>query len=94
MFIFDDVRKTPISKILRENEKLLKFKELNANELKGICGNCLARDLCRGGCRLHAMMKYNGDFYAPDPECQNVYNLGKFPEYAMEDENKDCSYSE
>lgn len=93
MFIFDDVRKNPISKIWLENEKLKKFKELDPDKLKGICGNCLARKLCRGGCRLHSMMKYNGDFYAPDPECQNIYNLGKFPEYAMEDENKDCSYN-
>ena len=60
--------------------------------MKGICGNCLARNLCRGGCRLHALMKYNGDFYAPDPECQNIYNLGKFPKYAMEDEAKNCFY--
>lgn len=92
MFIFDDVKKTPISKIWKENEKLLKFKKFDVDKLKGICGNCLARSLCRGGCRLHAMMKYKGDFYAPDPECQNVYNLGKFPKYAMEDESKDCSY--
>ena len=94
MFIFDNVRKEAISKIWLENEKLKKFKELEVNKLKGICGNCLARSLCRGGCRLHSMMKYNGDFYAPDPECQNVYNLGKFPKYAMEDENKDCSYGD
>lgn len=92
MFIFDDVKNTPISKIWNENEKLLKFKELNVDKLNGVCGNCLARNLCRGGCRLHAMMKYKGDFHAPDPECQNVYNLGKFPKYAMEDESKDCSY--
>ena len=93
MFIFDNVRKNSISKIWEENKKLQKFKELNPNKLKGICGNCLARSLCRGGCRLHSMMKYNGDFYAPDPECQNVYNLGKFPNYAMEDETKDCTYN-
>ena len=93
MFIFDNVRENSVSKIWKENEKLKKFKELDSNKLKGICGNCLARSLCRGGCRLHSMMKYNGDFYAPDPECQNVYNLGKFPEYAMEDETKDCTYN-
>ena len=93
MFIFDDVRKNSISEIWQKNEKLRKFKELNPDKLKGICGNCLARSLCRGGCRLHSMMKYNGDFYAPDPECQNVYNLGRFPDYAMEDETKDCTYN-
>ncbi len=94
LFIFDDVKKTPISKIWLTNDKLKKFKKFDSNKLKGVCGNCLARSVCRGGCRLHSMMKYNGDLYAPDPECQNVYNLGKFPEYAMEDENKDCSYTE
>lgn len=94
LFIFDNVKKNPISKIWQGNPKLKEFKELNPDKLKGICGNCLARYLCRGGCRLHAMMKYNGDFYALDPECQNVYNLGKFPTYAMEDEQKDCTYEE
>ena len=44
------------------------------------------------GLRFFLGRKYDADFYAPDPECQNVYNLGKFPEYAMEDENKDCQY--
>lgn len=92
MFIFDDLKNNSISEIWLHNEKLKQYKELNPDKLKGICGNCLARSICRGGCRLHSMMKYNGDFYAPDPECQNVYNLGKFPDYAMEDEAKDCSY--
>lgn len=93
LFIFDNVKYNPISKIWKENKKLKQYKKLNPDKLKGICGNCLARNLCRGGCRLHALMKYDGDFYAPDPECQNVYNLGKFPKYAMENEDKDCSYN-
>lgn len=92
MFIFDNVKKTKVSDVWKENEKLKKFKSINPDELKGVCGNCLARNLCRGGCRLHAMTKYCGDFYAPDPECQNVYNINCFPEYALEDELKDCSY--
>lgn len=92
LFIFDNVKNNKVSYIWKTNEKLKKYKELNTDCLKGICGNCLARNLCRGGCRLHSLIKYDADFYAPDPECQNVYNLGKFPEYAMEDENKDCQY--
>ena len=93
LFIFDNVKNNSIAKIWKENKKLKKYKELNPDKLKGICGNCLARSICRGGCRLHALMKYNKDFYAPDPECQNVYNLGEFPKYAMEIEDKDCSYN-
>ena len=57
-----------------------------------MCGNCLARSLCRGGCRLHAMSKYLGDFYAPDPDCQKVYDIGMFPEYALDDVEKVCNY--
>ncbi len=91
-FIFDNVRNTKISEIWKTNEKLLKYKKMEEDKLKGICGNCLARNLCRGGCRLHALTKYNYDFYAPDPECQNVYDLGYFPKYALENENKDSSY--
>lgn len=92
MFIFDNVKKTKVSDVWNNNEKLKKFKSINPDELKGVCGNCLARSLCRGGCRLHAMTKYSGDFYAPDPECQNVYDINYFPEYALEDESKDSSY--
>jgi len=74
------------------NKKLLKFVNENPDDLKGVCGNCLARSLCRGGCRLHAMSKYLGDFYAPDPDCQKVYDIGMFPEYALDDVEKVCNY--
>ncbi len=92
MFQFDNIRNTTLEEVWNKNKKLLKFKNFDANKLKGICNNCLAREFCRGGCRLYAMSKYNGDFYAPGPQCQNVYEIGKFPEYAMEDPEKDCSY--
>ena len=93
MFQFDNVKNTNIIDIWNENEKFLKFKNFDTSKLKGICGNCLAKDFCRAGCRLHAMCKYNGDFYAPDPQCQNAYELGLFPKYAMEDDKKDCHYN-
>lgn len=92
MFIFDNVRDNNIIDIWNKNEKLSKFKNFDISKLKGICGNCLAKELCRGGCRFYSMCKYDGDFYAPNPQCQNVYELGEFPKYAMEDENKDCHY--
>lgn len=92
MFIFDNVKKNKISDIWMNNKQLLKYKSINPDELKGVCGNCLARNLCRGGCRLHALSKYNGDFYAPDPDCQKVYDINAFPEYALEKEEQDCKY--
>lgn len=94
MFIFDNVRNNKISDIWKYNEKLLKFVNANPDNLKGVCGNCLARNLCRGGCRLHAISKYLGDFEAPDPDCQKVYDIGFFPEYTLDDVDKDCSYEQ
>lgn len=38
------------------------------------------------------MSKYLGDFYAPDPDCQKVYDIGMFPEYALDDVEKVCNY--
>ena len=91
-FIFDNLKNSKISDVWKNNQKLLKFKCINPDDLKGVCGNCLARNLCRGGCRFYALTKYNGDFYAPDPDCQNVYDINYFPNYALEDEKIDSKY--
>ena len=90
-FLFGDLTKESISKIWSSNDVLNKFRNLNYDELLGICGNCLARKVCRGGCRLHAISKY-GDFLAPDPQCQVIYNLGKFPDHAIDRLLEDSTY--
>ncbi len=90
-FIFGDLTRTPLNEIWENNSVLAAFRNLDPDKLGGICGNCLARNLCKGACRLHAASKYN-DFYAPDPQCQTFYNLGVFPTHAMENEDLDCTY--
>lgn len=91
-FIFADLKETTLNKVWLHNEKLATFRNLNPDNLHGVCGNCLAREICRGGCRLHSIAKSKGDFLAPEPVCQTVYELGKFPEYALENEQTDCHY--
>lgn len=91
-FIFGNLEDCSLMDIWTKNSVLDKFRNLDVNKLQGICGNCLAREVCRGGCRLHAITRY-GDFFSPDPYCQTAYNLGKFPEYAMEEDNKNCSFA-
>lgn len=91
-FVFDNIKNNSIIDIWNNNEKLKKYKEFEANQLKGVCGNCEARELCRGGCRLYAITKYNYDFNAPDPDCQKVYEANEFPDYALENPNKNCKY--
>jgi radical SAM protein with 4Fe4S-binding SPASM domain len=91
-FVFGDLTKQTLESVWNGNSSLEAYRAINGQDLKGICGNCLAKDVCRGGCRVHAVSKY-GEMFAPSPQCQAVYELGDFPEYAMEDSELDCSYS-
>ncbi|MFZ5982577.1 MAG: SPASM domain-containing protein, partial [Patescibacteria group bacterium] len=90
-FIFGDLKKERLTAIWKENRLLGQFRSFDPDTLKGVCGNCLAREVCRGGCRLNAFSSY-GDFLAPDSQCQVVYNMGRFPEYALDDLEKNCSF--
>lgn len=90
-FYFGDLKTTSIKEIWKKSERLKEFRSIEPSNLLGVCGNCLANKICRGGCRVAAITKYN-DFLAPDPQCQEVYNLGKFPKYALKDSKKNCLY--
>jgi radical SAM protein with 4Fe4S-binding SPASM domain len=88
-FTTGDLTREPLADIWEHNEVLTKFRAMTGNELLGVCGNCQARNFCRGGCRVHAINKYGG-FFSPSPQCQAVYELGKFPDYALKDDTMDC----
>jgi radical SAM protein with 4Fe4S-binding SPASM domain len=90
-FVFGDLKETSLTEIWLNNERLKQFRTFDPDALKGVCGNCLARSVCRGGCRLSAFSNY-GEFLAPDSQCQVVYNMGKFPDYALEDPDRNCRY--
>ena len=83
IFTFGNLKTDKLSDIWKNSPKLKQFRDLDVNKLKGVCGKCLAREICRGGCRVHAISEYD-DFYAPDPQCQRIFEMGKFPEYALE----------
>lgn len=90
-FVFGDLKETSLTEIWTNNKRLKEFREFDPDTLKGVCGNCLARTVCRGGCRLNALSSY-GEFLAPDSQCQVVYNMGRFPDYALEEVDRDCHY--
>lgn len=91
-FGFGDLKEQSLTDIWQNSPRLRQFREFDPATLKGICGNCLARNVCRGGCRLNAYASF-GDFLAPDPQCQAVYELGRFPVHALEDDDWDCTYT-
>jgi radical SAM protein with 4Fe4S-binding SPASM domain len=60
-----NVRRTPLSEILKSSEILERLRRRDA--LKGKCGRCKYRDTC-GGCRALAYY-HHGDYLAEDPTC-------------------------
>lgn len=65
------------------NKKTInKIKNISSKELKGVCSICKFLDKCRGGCRAFAYMQ-TGDYYSPDPLCQEVFDLGLFPSTSL-----------
>lgn len=78
----DEIKQHPIFRMLNQS---------NRTNLKGICSNCHAARICGGFCRAMAFAEF-GDLLAPYPMCQAFYRVGKFPEYALIDPEKDCSF--
>lgn len=54
------------------------LRESLPRQLKGICGDCLFKFQCLGGCRANAYA-LNKDLYASYFLCQESYDLGLFP---------------
>jgi radical SAM protein with 4Fe4S-binding SPASM domain len=50
-----------------DSEILTKFRA-KKGELKGICGDCVNKDVCGGGCRIRALSQH-GDIWAEDSMC-------------------------
>ncbi len=67
------------------------LRDISNGKVKGVCGNCIFYAACRGVCRMSSYAHY-GETDAPYPLCQEVYNRGGFPNYALVDPHKDCRY--
>jgi radical SAM protein with 4Fe4S-binding SPASM domain len=75
-----------------EKSLLLKrLRDVAAGKVNGVCGNCIFYRVCRGWCRLSSYAHYDV-IDAPYPLCQEVYNRGGFPRYALQQPMIDCAY--
>jgi len=74
-----NINKTELGKIYSNSSLLNKLRSIKPKSLKGVCSNCVFKQECMGGCRAAAYLAYNS-FDMPDPICQNLYDIGKFPE--------------
>jgi len=60
------------------------LREVLPNKLEGVCAKCIWSRICLGKCRAFAYAKYN-DFRAPHPICQQAYDEGLFPRFALKE---------
>ncbi|HEX9940968.1 MAG TPA: radical SAM protein [Thermoanaerobaculia bacterium] len=57
---------------------MLRSRYLAADDLKGICGDCIFKRMCKGACRAWAY-EMGEDFDSPFPVCAQMEAEGRFP---------------
>lgn len=65
--------------IWEENDVLQRMRQVVPENLDGVCGRCIMKYDCQGGCRAMAVEAY-GNMAAPSPWCQLLYEKERFPE--------------
>jgi radical SAM protein with 4Fe4S-binding SPASM domain len=58
---------------------LLRSRYVGAEDLQGICGDCVWKHSCKGSCRAMAYEE-GEDFFSPFPVCQEAADRGVFPD--------------
>lgn len=81
--VIGNIRETSLNELWRRSKLMKELRKINPSDLKGVCGNCIYRNYCAGGCRAYAYIKYK-DFTMPDPVCQVAYEAGVFPKECLE----------
>jgi radical SAM protein with 4Fe4S-binding SPASM domain len=77
-YIFGDVATIELERVWTTHPLLEQVHDGGHHLLKGICARCVFRRFCAGGCRAVAL-DYYGDFFAPFPMCQELFESGGFP---------------
>ncbi len=78
-YTFGHVSNIDLQDVWENHPTLKEIHEAQYHQLKGVCANCIFKRQCYGGCRAEALCA-SGDFFAPHPRCQALYDAGKFSE--------------
>lgn len=89
--IAGNAHETPLMDIWRNSKFFEELRAVGNGAVKGVCGNCVFYSACRGVCKMSSYGHY-GEKDAPYPLCQEFYNRGLFPRYALRDASRDCTY--
>ena len=76
---YGNIRDTELQKVWQETRMdMLRSRYVSAEHLNGICGDCVWKFTCKGGCRAWAY-EDGGSFDAPLPICKQMADAGDFP---------------
>jgi radical SAM protein with 4Fe4S-binding SPASM domain len=79
--IYANIRSTKLKDIWCDNPPKI-IRDLRGdlpNNLTGVCGKCMFKYICVGGCRAKALDRY-GSVLGPNPICQKLFEEGLVPE--------------
>jgi radical SAM protein with 4Fe4S-binding SPASM domain len=86
-----NVAQQPLMDIWRNSRFFQDLRDISGGAVKGVCSNCVFYKVCRGVCKMSSYSHY-GEKDAPYPLCQEIYNNGAFPTYALIDPTRNVSY--
>ena len=75
---FGNVFNQDLSTVWSSHPLLLSLRRIIPEQLEGVCGNCVAKSLCKGSCRAVSVSD-GGKVTSPHPICKWLYQKKKFP---------------
>ena len=77
--IFGNAARDKLEDIWKESAVLREIRKGVPKHLKGICSECIMKDVCLGNCIANNYHK-NKDLWGPYWYCEEAYKAGLFPE--------------
>ena len=75
---FGNLFEQDLSTVWLSHPELQSLREAVPDQLEGVCGQCMAKAICRGSCRAVAVSD-GGKLTSPHPICRRLYEEKKFP---------------
>lgn len=82
---FGNVRQTSVDEVWRTDDSLRRLRCISHTTAEGVCSICIFRSACVHPCPAYSFDAY-GDWAAPFPTCQRLFDLGLFPTEFLDNE--------
>ena len=77
--VMGNIRRDRLDTTWKKHPILVRMRKQIPDRLKGVCGNCMFKNICLGFCRANAF-SVSKDILAPSWMCEEAFNKGMFPE--------------